>query len=119
MARGRERDATASRGAGSLGGFVACGHDPPLPERARADNVTGRHEAMYRAGELVLLGNRVVPVGPLLAEAVRRYGVPQAIAADRWRAGEADLGGPRLARWGAGRETVSGRGPSRYQGGAI
>ena len=29
-----------------------------------------------------------MPVGPFLAEAVRRYGRPQAIAADRWRAGE-------------------------------
>lgn len=43
---------------------------------------------MERAGELVAMGGRIVPVPDFLAEAVRRYGRPQAIAADRWRAGE-------------------------------
>ena len=63
---------------GRLEGFVACGSSPPLPERALADGASGVYEATQRAGELVLIGNRVVPVGPL-AEAVRRYGVPQAM----------------------------------------
>ena len=73
---------------GRLEGFVSCGTKPDLSERALADGVAGVYEAMRDAGELVQLGGRVVPVGPLLAEAVRRYGRPQAIAADRWRAGE-------------------------------
>lgn len=73
---------------GRLEGFVACGTKPDLSERALADGVAGVYEAMRDGGELVLIGGRVVPVGPLLAEAVRRYGRPQAIAADRWRAGE-------------------------------
>ena len=77
---------------GRLEGFVACGNDPVLPERAKADNVPGVYEAMLRAGELVLLGNRVVPVGPFLQEALRRYGRPDALAADRWRAGELEDG---------------------------
>ena len=77
---------------GRLEGFVACGMEPALAERALADGVSGVYEAMRDAGELVQLGGRVVPVGPFLAEAVRRYGRPQAIAADRWRAGELEDG---------------------------
>ena len=73
---------------GRLEGFLSCGSQPPLAERALADGVSGVYEAMRDAGELVQLGSRVVPVGPFLAEAARRYGRPQAIAADRWRAGE-------------------------------
>ena len=97
---------------GRLEGFVSCGTDPALSERALTDGVSGVYEAMRDAGELVQLGGRVVPVGPFLAEAVRRFGLPQAIAADRWRAGEledgvdgsapvsarADMAGARLAR---------------------
>ena len=77
---------------GRLEGFVSCGTVPALSERALADGVSGVYEAMRDAGELVLLGGRVVPVGPFLAEGVRRYGRPQAIAADRWRAGELEDG---------------------------
>ena len=77
---------------GRLEGFVSCGTDPELSQRALADGVSGAYEAMRDAGELVQLGGRVVPVGPFLAEAVRRYGRPQAIAADRWRAGELEDG---------------------------
>ena len=77
---------------GRLEGFVACGTVPALPDRALADGVAGVYEAMRDAGELVQIGGRVVPVGPFLAEAVRRYGRPQAIAADRWRAGELEDG---------------------------
>ena len=73
---------------GRLEGFVSCGTEPALPERALADGVAGVYEAMRDAGELVQIGGRVVPVGPFLVEAVRRYGCPNAIAADRWRAGE-------------------------------
>ena len=73
---------------GRLEGFVACGTEPKLAERAMRDGVSGVYEAMRDAGELVEIGGRVVPIGPFLAEAVRRYGSPTAIAADRWRAGE-------------------------------
>ncbi len=77
---------------GRLEGFVSCGADPPLPERALRDGVAGVYERMRENGELVTLGGKIVPVGPFLAEAVRRYGRPQAIAADRWRAGELEDG---------------------------
>ena len=77
---------------GRLEGFVSCGHDPALSQRALADGVSGVYEQMLAKGELVLIGGRVVPVGPFLAEAVRRFGRPLAIAADRWRAGELEDG---------------------------
>ena len=77
---------------GRLEGFVSCGSAPALSERALADGVSGVYETMRDAGELVQLGGRVVPVGPFLSEAVRRYGRPQAISADRWRAGELEDG---------------------------
>ena len=81
---------------GRLEGFVACGHDPPLAERERSDSVMGRYTAMLRAGELVQIGHRVVPVGPFLQEAVRRFGRPDAVSADRWRRGELLDGGAGL-----------------------
>ena len=77
---------------GRLEGFVSCGHDPPLAERALGDGVSGVYEAMRNAGELVQIGGRIVPVGPFLSEGVERFGRPQAIAADRWRAGELEDG---------------------------
>ena len=43
---------------------------------------------MRDAGQLVQMGERVVPVGAFLNEIVNRWGAPQAIAADRFRAGE-------------------------------
>ena len=73
---------------GRLEGFVSCGTDPPLAERALTDGVSGVYETMAKAGELVQIGGKIVPVPEFLAEAVRRYGRPQAIAADRWRDGE-------------------------------
>ena len=94
---------------GRLEGFVACGNAPPLSERALADGVSGVYEAMRDAGELVQLGGRVVPVGPFLLEAVLRYGKPQAIAADRWRAGELE-DGVREARLNLPEPTWRGQG---------
>ena len=75
-----------------LEGFVACGTSPPLSERALSDGVSGVYESMRDRNELVQLGNRVVPIGPFLREAVSRYGRPQAIAADRYRDGELEDG---------------------------
>ena len=77
---------------GRLEGFVACGNDPALSERALADGVSGVYERMRDDNELVQIGGKVVPVGPFIKEAVSRYGKPQAIAADRYRAGELEDG---------------------------
>ena len=77
---------------GRLEGFVACGNDPPLAERALGDGVSGVYQRMLAAGELVLLGWRVVPVDLLLQECTERYGIPQALAADRFKQGELEDG---------------------------
>ena len=77
---------------GLLLGFVACGSIPTLRERALADGLPGVYEQMHRAGELVQLGGRVVPVGAFLGECVRRFGRPVSLAADRWRQGELEDG---------------------------
>ena len=75
-----------------LEGFVSCGTVPPLAERALADGVSGIYEAMRDKGELIQIGNRVVPLGAFMREVVDRYGTPQAIAADRYRDGELEDG---------------------------
>lgn len=43
---------------------------------------------MHDRGELLLLGDKVVPVAELLNEATERIGYPEGIACDRWRLGE-------------------------------
>ena len=43
---------------------------------------------MARRGELLQLGEKISDVGQLLTAAYERFGVPLAIAADRWRVSE-------------------------------
>ena len=71
-----------------LEGFVACGNIPTLKERAKADRVGKIYEEMLDRGELIMLGDRVVPPEDLLHEAVRRWGPPAAVIADRYRQAE-------------------------------
>ena len=73
---------------GRLDGFQACGGNPPLQQRAKADRVPGVYEQMETRGELLVLGGKVVPVDEFLKECVLRWGPPGAIACDRWREGE-------------------------------
>ena len=73
---------------GRLDGFQACGGNPVLSERAKADRVPGTYEKMEQRGELVVMGGKVVPIDDFLKECVLRWGPPGAIACDRWREGE-------------------------------
>ena len=73
---------------GLLDGFQACGGDPVLSERAKADRVPGVYEKMEARGELLVMGGKVVPIPDFLKECVLRWGPPSAIACDRWREGE-------------------------------
>ena len=73
---------------GRLDGFQACGGNPPLAERAKADRVPGVYERMEARGELLVLGGKVVPLPEFLKECVLRWGPPGAIACDRYREGE-------------------------------
>ena len=61
---------------------------PSLAERGRRDGVESLYERMHAALDLVTVGERVVPVGPLIELAVERFGVPTVILCDRWRLGE-------------------------------
>ena len=73
---------------GRLDGFQACGGNPPLSERAKADRVPGVYEQMEQRGELLIIGQKVVPIPDFLKECVLRWGPPSAIACDRYREGE-------------------------------
>lgn len=68
-----------------LGAFPS---DPDLEARERTDGAVGLYSAMHRAGDLVLAPGRTVPVQWLIKQAMERFGEPDVVVADRWRAGE-------------------------------
>ena len=61
---------------------------PSLAERGLRDGVGSLYQDMQRRGELILAGGNAVDLGELLTEALTRFGRPDALAADRWRADE-------------------------------
>lgn len=71
---------------GALRAFAAFPEVPGLAERERLDQVRpGLYRQMADRGELMIAGRRVVDVGILLGEVLRRWGRPAVIACDRWR----------------------------------
>ena len=59
---------------------------PSLTERALADQqAPGYYEQWAIEGSLITLGERVVDVGDLVGECLRRWGEPETVVADRWR----------------------------------
>ncbi len=70
---------------GRLEAFAAFPEVPGLRERGRLDQAGKLYTDMHRAGDLILSGRRVVDVGGLLAEVLRRWGRPAVVACDRWR----------------------------------
>ena len=74
---------------GRLEVVAAFPGDPTLAERGLNDGVGGLYVKCAERGELIQTGGRAVALGPLFAEALRRFGPPVAIAADRWRIDEA------------------------------
>ena len=73
---------------GALECFAVFPRDPDLDKRGRLDGVDGLYRDMNRRGELLIAGQFVSDVSALLREALRRWGRPVAIAADRYRDGE-------------------------------
>ena len=59
---------------------------PSLAERGVSDGVAGQYVRMAQRGELIQCGELVTDVPELLQEVLARWGRPQAIMADRWRA---------------------------------
>lgn len=76
------------RASGRVECFAAVPSVPGLAERGMGDGVGGAYLAMHERKELVLLGEHAVPVGELWGLAVARYGLPEAVVADKHRAGE-------------------------------
>ncbi len=75
-------------GSGRLEALAAFPSLPDLEQRERADAVPGLYTEMAAAEELVQLGYRTVPPCDLLEAAIKRWGVPDVIVADRWRISE-------------------------------
>ena len=61
---------------------------PGLAERGNQDGVGGLYVQMMHRGELVVTGGEATDIGEFLDLARERFGLPSAIAADRWRAAE-------------------------------
>ena len=73
------------------GTLEACACFPEVPslaERGQADGVGGLYEQMAERGDLFQAGRRVSDIPALIAECLRRWGRPSAIACDRWRLAE-------------------------------
>ncbi len=73
---------------GALESFAAFPHEPSLKERALRDGCGDLYEQCSRRGELLQLGQHATDIGALLTEAMKRYGRPIKITADRWREAE-------------------------------
>ena len=61
---------------------------PTLEERGLRDGVGRLYVDCARRGELITTGGAAVDVPELIAEALRRFGPPTAVSADRWREAE-------------------------------
>ena len=73
---------------GRLECVAAFPSTPTLAERGLRDGVGSLYQDMHRRGDLILAGGNAVDLGELIAEAMSRFGRPEFLAADRWRAAE-------------------------------
>ncbi len=73
---------------GRLESFAAFPCVPTLAERGLRDGVGGLYATCAGHGELVTIGQHAVEIPGLLAEALKRFGRPSLIVADRWREAE-------------------------------
>ena len=73
---------------GRLDAFAVFPARPNLAERGLADGVGGLYQRMAERSELLVAGQRVSDPVAMLREALRRWGAPAAVVADRWREAE-------------------------------
>ena len=73
---------------GRLEGFAVFPHKPDLATRATNDGAGNLYSECHRRGELLLAGDMVSDIKALLTEALDRWGIPAAIAADRFKKAE-------------------------------
>ena len=75
---------------GRLEAWAACGDNPPLLERSRADGVGDTYCRMQQRGELATYPGRVTPAAEFLVDCAYRLGDTRVLAAgaDRYRKAE-------------------------------
>ena len=73
---------------GRLECIAAFPCEPSLAERGLLDGVGNLYSECSRRGELLTLGQHAADISMLLAEALKRFGRPSIIVADRWREAE-------------------------------
>ena len=73
---------------GALVCISAFPSEPTLAEQGLRDGVGGLYVECARRGELLTLGRHTVDVEALLQAALKRFGRPSRIVADRWREAE-------------------------------
>ena len=73
---------------GRLEALASFPREPGLADRGAADGVGGLYERMAGRCELVLTGGEAVSIEEFVSLAMERFGRPEALAADRWRAAE-------------------------------
>ena len=70
---------------GALRSFAFLPAVPSLAERGLHDGVGALYRTMQGRGELKISEGRTVPAAMVLAEALKRWGAPSSVTADRWR----------------------------------
>ena len=73
---------------GRLEALASFPNSPSLAERGTLDGVGRLYVRMRDRAELVSTGNEATDIAEFLELCRERFGLPSAIAADRWRAGE-------------------------------
>ena len=73
---------------GRLDAFAYFAAVPALDERGRRDGVGEQYQRMHDRGELLTHDGRVVTPAELLRTAVKRWGTPAVVVADRYREAE-------------------------------
>ena len=75
-------------GSGRVENLAVFGAEPDLVSRALRDGCGSLYEAAHAAGELLVSRKRVPDIRQLFEEAQARWGRPDKILIDRWRASE-------------------------------
>ena len=73
---------------GRLSALAVFSKEPDLTSRGESDGVGGLYVQCEDEGSLMTCGGRAVDYGALIVEAVNRYGIPDAIACDRYKIAE-------------------------------
>ena len=73
---------------GRLEALASFPREPSLDKRGAQDGVGALYRRMFERGELVVTGGEAVDLREFVELAVERFGLPSAMAADRWRVRE-------------------------------